>query len=181
MSWQQALILNPGEHVLHSWKGDCERRKKELIEKRGLIRKKYEEKEAKQLTSGVLVLTNQRLIWLERRGKLSKTYRASFEINLKELLGITAGGAIRKWISITDRAGESIFHLNKVGKKEIEPFRDMIMRQVEKLREAEVAPAAPTVQKEVVTREVVMVPCKYCGGLMPQTSTFCPNCGAKRT
>lgn len=178
MSWQNALILNTGEHVLHSWKGDCERRKKEFVEKRGLVRKKYETKEAKQITSGVLVLTNQRLLWLERRGMLSKTYRASFEINLRELLGITAGGAIKKWVSITDRDGEYVFHLNKVGKKEIEPFRDMIMRQVEKLKEAS---AAPAVQKEVVTKEVVMIPCKYCGGLMPQTSTFCPSCGAKRT
>jgi ribosomal protein L40E len=39
-------------------------------------------------------------------------------------------------------------------------------------------------KKEVVrevVREVVMIPCKYCGALFPQTATFCPNCGAKRT
>lgn len=40
-------------------------------------------------------------------------------------------------------------------------------------------PAAPVV-KEVI-HEVVMVPCKYCGALFPQTETVCPNCGAKRT
>jgi hypothetical protein len=39
---------------------------------------------------------------------------------------------------------------------------------------------ATPVVKEVV-REIVMIPCKYCGGLMPQTQTVCPNCGAKRT
>ena len=39
---------------------------------------------------------------------------------------------------------------------------------------------AATVQKEVV-RTVVMIPCKYCQGLMDQTVTVCPNCGAKRT
>jgi len=38
--------------------------------------------------------------------------------------------------------------------------------------------AAP-VQKEVI-RTVVMIPCKYCQGLMDQTLTVCPNCGAKR-
>lgn len=32
-----------------------------------------------------------------------------------------------------------------------------------------------------VIREVVMIPCKYCGALFQQTATFCPNCGAKRT
>jgi hypothetical protein len=39
---------------------------------------------------------------------------------------------------------------------------------------------AVTVQREVV-RTVVMIPCKYCQGLMDQTLTVCPNCGAKRT
>ena len=35
----------------------------------------------------------------------------------------------------------------------------------------------PTAARE---KEVVMVPCEYCGTLMPQTSSFCPNCGATR-
>ncbi len=39
---------------------------------------------------------------------------------------------------------------------------------------------AATVQREVI-RTVVMIPCKYCQGLMDQTLTTCPNCGAKRT
>ena len=49
----------------------------------------------------------------------------------------------------------------------------------------EIQVIAPTVQfaamqKEVV-RTVVMIPCKYCQGLMDQTLTVCPNCGAQRT
>jgi len=40
-------------------------------------------------------------------------------------------------------------------------------------------PTPPTVVKEIV-KEVVMIACPYCGGLMPQTSVFCPHCGAKR-
>src|SRR5208283_1638884 len=39
--------------------------------------------------------------------------------------------------------------------------------------------SSPTIMKEV-TREVVLIPCAYCSGLMPQTSIFCPNCGARR-
>lgn len=39
---------------------------------------------------------------------------------------------------------------------------------------------AATIQREVI-RTVVMIPCKYCQGLMDQTLTTCPNCGAKRT
>lgn len=35
-------------------------------------------------------------------------------------------------------------------------------------------------EKETIVKEIVMIPCSYCGGLMPQTSLFCPNCGARR-
>ncbi len=36
--------------------------------------------------------------------------------------------------------------------------------------------AGPTAVKE----EIAMVPCEYCGSLMPETATACPNCGAPR-
>ncbi|MEM2214249.1 MAG: hypothetical protein QXQ20_02505 [Candidatus Nezhaarchaeales archaeon] len=39
----------------------------------------------------------------------------------------------------------------------------------------------PVVKEREVIREVVMVPCKYCGTLFPQTETICPHCGARRT
>ncbi|MGD8544428.1 MAG: hypothetical protein PVG48_04850 [Candidatus Bathyarchaeota archaeon] len=35
-------------------------------------------------------------------------------------------------------------------------------------------------EREVIVKEIVMIPCQYCEGLIPQTSIFCPNCGAKR-
>lgn len=37
--------------------------------------------------------------------------------------------------------------------------------------------AAPAVVKE---KKVVMIPCEYCGSMMPETATSCPNCGAPR-
>jgi hypothetical protein len=47
----------------------------------------------------------------------------------------------------------------------------------------EVSPqsAQPVIREKEIVREVVMIPCKYCGALMQQTETVCPNCGAKRT
>ena len=35
-------------------------------------------------------------------------------------------------------------------------------------------------KETTIVKELVMIPCKYCKGLMPQTSTFCPTCGAQR-
>jgi hypothetical protein len=182
MSWQKTIILNPNEQVMHSWDGNCERHHKTVVAQQGLFTTRYAAVEAKEINSGTLVLTSQRLLWFERRGIFSKTMRASFEIGLTSLKGVTCGGLIAKWVSITDSEGESIFHLQGVGSREIESFRDIILRQVERARaEAASASAAPQViQKEVITREVVMIPCQYCGGLMLQTATFCSNCGAKR-
>ena len=34
--------------------------------------------------------------------------------------------------------------------------------------------------REVIIKEVVMVPCQYCHGLMPTTATECPHCKAPR-
>jgi hypothetical protein len=39
--------------------------------------------------------------------------------------------------------------------------------------------AAPTVVKEIV-KEVVMIPCEYCGTLFPALESECPNCHATR-
>jgi hypothetical protein len=45
-----------------------------------------------------------------------------------------------------------------------------------------VTPAAqPVIREKEILREVVMIPCRYCNGLMEQTLTVCPSCGAKRT
>jgi hypothetical protein len=43
------------------------------------------------------------------------------------------------------------------------------------------AAAQPVIREKEIVREVVMIPCRYCGGLMDQTVTVCPNCSGKRT
>jgi len=52
-----------------------------------------------------------------------------------------------------------------------------------RIAEIQVAPpsASPVIKEKEIIKEVVMIPCKYCGALMPQTDTSCPRCGAKRT
>lgn len=49
--------------------------------------------------------------------------------------------------------------------------------------EIQVSPpsVSPVISEKEIVREVVMIPCKYCGALMEQTVTVCPNCGARRT
>jgi hypothetical protein len=44
----------------------------------------------------------------------------------------------------------------------------------------EVLVGKPSKSGREVVKEVVLIPCAYCSGLMPQTALFCPNCGARR-
>lgn len=43
------------------------------------------------------------------------------------------------------------------------------------------APAAAPAPAQVMVKEIVKVPCKYCGALIPIEATRCTNCGAKFT
>ena len=52
-----------------------------------------------------------------------------------------------------------------------------------RIAEIQVTPpsAQPVIREKEIVREVVMIPCKYCGSLMDQTVVSCPKCGANRT
>jgi len=174
MSWRQALVLHANEYVVNSWEGTCERHGVKGVAHNGTV-------EGKEVYSGTLVLTSQRLMWFERGGLLYEKMRASFEIDLKSLEGLTSGGVTNKWVSITADQAEYVFYLEDVGADEIEPFRNLIVNQMEKARAAAASADVPApVQMGVITREVVMVPCQHCNELMAQTAAFCSSCGAKR-
>jgi len=53
-------------------------------------------------------------------------------------------------------------------------------RDRRRLRREGQATAPPEFAEKEVIKEIVLVPCAYCGSLMPQTSTVCPHCGATR-
>ncbi len=39
--------------------------------------------------------------------------------------------------------------------------------------------AAPVVVSQVVVREIVKIPCRFCGSLIENTQTRCPHCGGE--
>ena len=47
-------------------------------------------------------------------------------------------------------------------------------------REHELALERIELEKERLSKAIIMIPCQYCGGLVPQETALCPNCGAKR-
>jgi len=76
-----------------------------------------------------------------------------------------------------DRTGANL--VNKMLKKE--DWQRMGREIGKRLPPPPPPPDTVTIrEKETIIKEVVLIPCQYCGGLIPQTSIFCPNCGAKR-
>lgn len=64
-----------------------------------------------------------------------------------------------------------------VGITMIAVGRDQTQRKIE----PQVTENTPTIHKEtIIQREIVKVPCKYCGTLVdPVPNNKCPSCGAK--
>jgi len=115
MSWQQAIILQQEEHVVHSWEGNYEKPYKIMTgDSRG---RNYREQEAKKRKKGILVLTNHRILWFERRGLIGKSYHALFEIYLRSLRGISMGGVMIKYVSITDEKNGISISFERCRKK----------------------------------------------------------------
>ncbi len=45
----------------------------------------------------------------------------------------------------------------------------------------EIQVSPPIAAPRTKEKQIVMIPCKYCGSLMAETETVCSNCGARRT
>jgi len=69
-------MLDRAEQVVHSWNGDYEKPYKTM--RADHRRRQFREKEETKSKKGVLVLTNQRILWFERRGLIGKSYHVSF-------------------------------------------------------------------------------------------------------
>ena len=90
------------------------------------------------------------------------------------------GGIALLWYFLR---GKHFYILHIVGRPPLEISAEIsdVMRFAREKRSQEVHMRQQPSEKETtIVKEVVMIPCSYCSSLMPQTSTFCPNCGARR-
>jgi hypothetical protein len=133
-----------------------------------------------------LFTTDQRLMLFARRGLVFKRDHI-ISIRLPDILEITYAekGIFKKGLlSIQTKEKKTEFKGDTETVKEVakilQNYLEKRKPQEEKSQFVQVNVQSPAFQKEVITREVVMIPCEYCGGVQPQTSVFCPNCGAQR-
>ena len=78
-----------------------------------------------------------------------------------------------------------ITKLNSSYIPQLTSLSQQILSELSSIHEVRMHPIATASQsqqiiKETVLKEIVMIPCPYCKGLMPQTSVYCPHCGAQR-
>jgi len=124
--------------------------------------------------------TNKREWVEEERWDEERLYWARFQICSQRHVGI---GVNKEFpfvfrIPVTER--ETYHGADRKVRWFISATMPVMKRRHIETQKHEILFAKPSVLTKEVVREVVMIPCAYCGGLMPQTSTFCPNCGARR-
>lgn len=171
--WESSLILEKGEKIVTSWNGNYEIRER-VVEKGAFGTRRMTD--VKKNIQGVLVLTSQRLMFLEKHGIFGKSYHQTLAIPLEKLGGVSLGGTLIPFVSISNGVETHIFHIQGVGKREFESFRQLIVEQCRKRKEE--------IEAEKKKERVhVMIDFSFIkdymkqGGLVLQTFK-CPSCGA---
>jgi ribosomal protein S27AE len=130
---------------------------------------------AKERKNGFLILTNQRLLFLEEHGVFGKSYHQVLAVPLMKVAGISMGGMLSPFVSIADDAQTHVFHLSGVGKNEFESFRQLIAERCRRRKE-EIEAERKKERVQVVLDFSALKDYMEKGGLTLQT-TKCPECG----
>jgi len=189
LPWKNALMLEANEKVIQYWQGNHETQM--MTSKDTWLGK--QPTTVKQTKMGTLVLTNQRLAWIEMRGVFNKSHHYIFAILLDKLQGISMGGSITKYVSIADSQNEHIFHLSGVYSAGLDSFKRVVYDQV-KARKQELENEKKRDKVQIVLDfsflrtymekgglSLQVLKCPECGGpiKIPQSgnNTVCQHCG----
>jgi DNA-directed RNA polymerase subunit RPC12/RpoP len=185
--WGGALLLRNGERISRYWGADHEVAQLAVVNGR--------RQTVKQKRRGYLVLTTQRLAFVQERGVFGKSYHIDLSFPLDTLGGLSMGGIVMKYVSISDTNGENVFHVQGVGNEvEFATFRTLIQNQlVEMQQEIEAEKRRDRIQitldfsflRDYMSKgglSVQVVKCPQCGApiSLPKegTQTTCEHCGS---
>jgi ribosomal protein S27AE len=172
VSWDNSILLEKGEKIMASWRGNREMTEKVVV--RGSYGRKRVE-DAKERKNGFLVLTNQRLLFLEEHGVFGKSYHQVLSIPLMKVNGISMGGLLVPFVTIADDMETHMFHVSGIGKNEFAPFRQLVTDQCRK-RKDEIEAEKKKERVHVMLDFSVLKEYMEKGGLILQ-KTKCPECG----
>jgi DNA-directed RNA polymerase subunit RPC12/RpoP len=115
-------MLQGGESIMRYWDADHE------VSQMGVVNGRSQMVKAR--IKEYLVLTSQRIVFVKQRGVFGKSYHIDLSIPLEGLMGLSMGGLMMKYVSLTDSGGEKIFHVHGMGNElEFSSFRSLIQEQ----------------------------------------------------
>lgn len=135
---RESLLLNKGEEIVGNL--PCRAFWKTLTRGSQKILTAY-------CDNGVLVLTNNKLIFLQETGVFSKEIKTLFTIPLREIINVSTGGMVTKHLNLNTEKEGSIQPFKFEG-KEAESFLKEIIEQRNNLKEKEVVTAKKIIIEE---------------------------------
>ena len=162
-------MLQSGESVAYYWYADHEVGQLAIVNGR--------RQTVKQKFNGYLVLTTQRMIFVKERGVFGKSYHIDMSFPFDSLAGMSMGGLMMKYVSISDTNGEQVFHVHGVGNEtEFTRFRAMIQDQVTNRQKA--IEAEKRRDRIQITMDFGSLADYMSRGGLSLQVVKCPQCGA---
>jgi len=124
-----------------------------------------------EIHSGLLVLTNDNLIFMQKEGIFDAHYGQALHIPLEKIYGTHIGGIVQKHLKLKTDIEELQFGYFKV---KIEEAREAIEKLLKTTREEKKKIA---IEAREQGKMPAMIFCKYCGARNKATESQCKNCG----
>lgn len=162
-------MLQNGETIVRYWYADHEVGQLAIVNGR--------RQTVKQKFKGHLTLTTQRVVFVRERGVFGKSYHIDMSFPLDSLGGLSMGGLMMKYVSISDSNGEHVFHVGGVGNEaEFASFRALIQDQ--NIRRQQAMEAEKRRDRIQITLDFGFLQDYMSKGGLSVQAVKCPQCGA---
>lgn len=126
--------------------------------------------------NGFIVFTNFRLIFIERRGVFTRSYHCRLSLNYENIVGVSSGGWISKYISLIDQNGvEHRFSVKAEGVNTLTTFiqkmisyKKSLLEEKEKVKRVQVVLDFSFLRSVAEKGGIILttISCPYCGGFV---------------
>lgn len=129
--------------------------------------------------TGTLTLTSKRLVFESQSGVFSKNTFVNADFPLTTVENVTTEGRLTKKVVFVLKHGNIPLRY-EFAVSDPELWRNKALDTIGQGSEAASSASGTPVmkEKEVIIKEIVKIPCRYCGTLIVNTDTYCSSCGA---
>lgn len=141
----------------------------------------WDGKQRSENKKGLLVFTNDNIIFMQQEGAWSSNYAQALRFPLEQVSGVVSGGTMIKHVRITvgvsgnSQQHEFINFVSTYGQQQIHEVRADIEQLLKQVREEKRKSAQEALAKGTTP---AMMFCRYCGARNKADQAKCTNCGA---